>query len=441
MQFLSDKQTLADLNLLGKYKPDSIFSIFNKVRTDGGQRLLEEMFRQPLTDPEQINARSRVFRYFQEKDHTLSLNREIVIQMENYLSAGAGGSYLAALTGVLRKKLLSSLFSGEHYQQLHSGLLATIKVLNQQYDFVQRLGNDTNTPYEPGRQSLSKLFAHQRLSWLRSEKNTLSFPAARMARYDHLLRHTLRDEMELFLQEIYHLDVYLAVSDVGRLRGMSYARALPGSHHQFRASALRHPALPAGVANPLSLDNGHNMLFLTGANMAGKSTFMKSFGIAVYLAHMGFPVAATDLSFSVLDGLYSSINVPDDLNHGYSHFYAEVLRVKTVAKEVSAGRNLVVLFDELFKGTNVKDAYDATLAVTEAFAAYRNCMFVISTHIIEVGHALSDRCKNLRFSYLPTVLEGNTPRYTYRLTAGITSDKQGMMIIGNEGILEMLADD
>ena len=441
MQFLSDKQTLADLNLLGKYKPDSIFSIFNKVRTDGGERLLEEMFRQPLTDPEQINARSRIFRYFQEKDHTLSLNRDIFIQMENYLSAGAGGSYLVALAGILRKKLLSSLFRDEHYQQLHSGLLATIKVLNLVYDFVQRLGNDTNTPYESGRQTLSKLFAHQRLSWLRSEKHTISFPATRMARYDHLLRHTLRDGMELFLQEIYHLDVYLAVSDVGRIRGMSYARALPEAHHQFRASALRHPALPAGVANPLSLDTGHNMLFLTGANMAGKSTFMKSFGIAVYLAHMGFPVAATDLNFSVLDGLYSSINVPDDLNHGYSHFYAEVLRVKTVAKEVSEGRNLVVLFDELFKGTNVKDAYDATLAVTEAFAAYRNCMFVISTHIIEVGHALSDRCNNIRFSYLPTVLEGNTPHYTYRLTDGITSDRQGMMIIGNEGILEMLADD
>jgi DNA mismatch repair ATPase MutS len=188
----------------------------------------------------------------------------------------------------------------------------------------------------------------------------------------------------------------------------------------------------------LSLDKEKNMLFLTGANMAGKSTFMKAFGIAVYLAHMGFPVAAADMRFSVLDGLYSSINVPDDLNMGYSHFYAEVLRVKTVAQEVAKGSNLVVLFDELFKGTNVKDAYDATLSVTEALSAYRNCFFIISTHIIEVGHALSGRCGNVQFSFLPTVLEGHMPRYTYRLSEGITSDRQGMMIIANEGILEML---
>ncbi len=172
--------------------------------------------------------------------------------------------------------------------------------------------------------------------------------------------------------------------------------------------------------------------------MAGKSTYMKAFGIAIYLAHMGFPVAAKDMQFSVMDGLYSSINVPDNLNMGYSHFYAEVLRVKKVAEEVGAGKNLVVLFDELFKGTNVKDAYDGTLAVTEAFSKYRNCFYVISTHIIEVGEALQSRTQNLQFAYLPTIMDGNTPKYTYKLESGITSDRQGMMIIENEGLMEIL---
>ncbi len=58
--------------------------------------------------------------------------------------------------------------------------------------------------------------------------------------------------------------------------------------------------------------------------MAGKSTFMKSFAIAVFLAHMGFPVAADSMEFSVRDGIYTSINVPDDLQQGFSHSYAEV---------------------------------------------------------------------------------------------------------------------
>jgi DNA mismatch repair ATPase MutS len=188
----------------------------------------------------------------------------------------------------------------------------------------------------------------------------------------------------------------------------------------------------------MAFSGDSNVLFLTGANMAGKSTLMKSFGIAVYLAHMGFPVAAAEMEFSVREGLYSSINVPDDLSLGYSHFFAEVLRVKKVAEAVSAGRNLVVIFDELFKGTNVKDAYDATLSVTEALAAYSRCWFVISTHIIEVGETLRQRSDNLQFAYLPTVMDGATPRYPYILEKGITNDRHGMLIIGNEGILDML---
>jgi DNA mismatch repair ATPase MutS len=112
--------------------------------------------------------------------------------------------------------------------------------------------------------------------------------------------------------------------------------------------------------------------------------------------------------------------------------------VKAVAEDVSAGRNLLVIFDELFKGTNVKDAYDATLAVTAAFADYHNCLFIISTHIIEVAEALGVKCRNLQFVFFPTIMEGAMPRYTYRLQEGVTSDRHGMMIIENEGILKML---
>ena len=170
--------------------------------------------------------------------------------------------------------------------------------------------------------------------------------------------------------------------------------------------------------------------------MAGKSTLMKAFGITVYLAHMGFPVPAQDLRFSLMQGLYSSINVSDDLQSGYSHFYAEVMRVKTIALKVAKGLRLVVLFDELFKGTNVKDAFEATLEVTKGFAGYERCFFIISTHIIEVGERLLET-RQLRAVYLPTVMDGNSPRYTYQLQPGITSDRQGMMIIENEGILAL----
>lgn len=228
------------------------------------------------------------------------------------------------------------------------------------------------------------------------------------------------------------------VGRVARERDFSFPVALTDDEMSIGIKGLFHPALPGAVSNDLEITKSKNIFFLTGANMAGKSTLMKSFGIAVYMAHMGFPVAAKSMTFSIQDGLYTSINVPDNINMGYSHFYAEVLRVKKVAEEVSLSKRLVVIFDELFKGTNVKDAFDATLAVTKALANRKACSFMISTHIIEVGQELGKACDNVTFAYLPTVMRDKVPTYTYKLENGITSDKHGMIIINNEHIVDII---
>ena len=123
---------------------------------------------------------------------------------------------------------------------------------------------------------------------------------------------------------------------------------------------------------------------------------------------------------------------------GYSHFYAEVMRVKKVAQSISRSNKLIVIFDELFRGTNVKDAFDATVAVTQAFAANKECIFIISTHIIEAGEVLKEGCDNINFIYLPTIMKNNLPEYTYKIKSGITEDRHGMIIINNEGIPDIL---
>ncbi|EDM35529.1 putative mismatch repair-like protein [Pedobacter sp. BAL39] len=436
MSFIADKQTLDDLNLLGKYRPDSIFSLFNKLHTTGGERKLQEMFQHPMVDVEAINTRSNMFRYFQNKQLKFPVDGLTFQKAETYLNTGTSANFLLATTGLLHKKALAVFLHDEQFGQLLAGLNATVEVLRQLQRLMLEMGRDAGSPFEQSRKQISAILDEQGIRDLLSE--VFPLPLMKIAWYDHLLKHTLQLQMGALLNGICLLDVYIGVSLVARERGFSYALALPKEANCMRSAGLWHPGLMKGVANPLSLGREQNMIFLTGANMAGKSTFMKSFGIAVYLSHMGFPVAARQMEFSVCDGLYSSINVPDDLNLGYSHFYAEVLRVKNAAESVGTGQHLVVLFDELFKGTNVKDAYDATLAVTEAFSKYRNCFFIISTHIIEVGTALQERCRNVGFSYLPTVMDGHVPRYTYQLQEGITTDRQGMLIIENEGILEML---
>jgi DNA mismatch repair protein MutS len=109
-----------------------------------------------------------------------------------------------------------------------------------------------------------------------------------------------------------------------------------------------------------------------------------------------------------------------------------------VAIQLSEGKQLFVIFDELFRGTNVRDAHDATIALTKAFCNKKGSQFIISTHIMEAGELLQREKLSIKYQYLPTEMKGNTPIYTRILRDGITADRQGMIIIQNEGILEML---
>ena len=436
--FVADKQTGEDLNLQGKFKQQSIYSLFNHLQTRGGEKELEGMFARPLNNPEKINKRSALFAFFQQHRVIFPVIRSQVESMEDYLAGGAGASLPRVAWGIFAKKFKQVLFHNAELLQLQAGQSVTIEVLQAFREFFAELkGKNGVSVYQNDLDIAQKILLDSRLQGiLNAPEGQPSL--AQLIRNDYIIRHAMISQMEILLKLIYELDVYVGVAAVAADQGFVYASALPADQMLLDLEGFRHPALRSAVANDLLLTRDRNMLFLTGANMAGKSTFMKSMGIAVYLAHMGFPVAARRMDFSVKDGLFSSINVSDNLDMGYSHFYAEVLRTKTVARSVSESQDLYVLFDELFKGTNVKDAYDATLAVSKAFAENRNSFFVVSTHIIEVGEALGKVCNNLQFSYLPTVMKDGVPTYPYTLASGITTDRQGMIIIENERIVDII---
>lgn len=171
--------------------------------------------------------------------------------------------------------------------------------------------------------------------------------------------------------------------------------------------------------------------------MAGKSTFLKALGISVYLAHVGFPVPARKMKLSILSGLCTTINISDNLDSGYSHFYAEVMRIKNVADELARNKNMFVIFDELFRGTNVKDAYDGTLAIVSALSLINSSFFVVSTHIVEVAKELGEN-NNIKFAYFDVLEQNNEPVYTYLLKDGISDVRLGMYIINREKLIEQL---
>ncbi len=439
MSFITDKQTLDDLNIPGKYRPDSVFSLFNKTVTRGGERLLDEFFQHPLSDPKQINERSKIFQYFIRHSLNFPFSPGSFAITEEYLGNEGQTNLVTNCIYVYWKKVLELSVRDESYKVLHDQVINTIQLLNDFADFLNSLTPfDSNDSWVQQSRQISNLFSNGGLQWLVKIRGIKQLSVNRLARYDYLLRTVHAEKMNCILEMIYHLDVYIAVSAVAKSKRFSFANALPAEKNLLDAINLRHPCIEKAVGNMVSMNSDGNVIFLTGANMAGKSTFMKSFGIALYLAHMGFPVAAAEMSFSVKDGIYTSINVPDDLSMGYSHFYAEVLRVKKVAQEITRPLELIIIFDELFKGTNVKDAYDATLAITAAFSEKKKCFFIISTHITEAGEELRRQSRGLQFVYFPSILTERKPVYTYKLQHGISNDRHGMVIIKEEGILELI---
>ena len=254
-------------------------------------------------------------------------------------------------------------------------------------------------------------------------------------RFDHIFRYCENDRLKKIISIVYQIDAFQAVAKTKEDIGLVFPEIVDSK--KIEITGLYHLFVKNAVANNVCLNEEKNVFFVTGANMAGKSTFLKAFGVAVFLAHIGFPTPAVSMQTGVFNGLFSTINITDNLNKGYSHFYTEVLRVKKVAEEINRTKNIIVIFDELFRGTNVKDAYDASLAIISAFAKVKGSMFLVSTHIMEVTEQLC-KLKNIHFGYFHTNIKGKEFAYSYRLLDGVTEERLGMLIIENERIIETI---
>ncbi|MGN6417185.1 MAG: MutS-related protein [Pseudobacter sp.] len=424
MFLLTDDQTIEDLRLFAKRERTGIYDIYNNTNTRGGEMLLEKMFRNPLSDIEEINRRAGIIASYAKTGTLFPFNASLLDSVEKYILHGDDAH--EAKPATLGDKEIST------------GVTALIELLHAVMEFIQN-GVIAQIPMqEAERKTILDLLLLPALEPIFREKpgGRISFGA--VTAYDMLLRGKERDKINTVLQFIYQTDVYISVAQVANNRKFVFPVAHPRGSNILKAEGVYHPELKEPVANDLHMHAGKSVIFLTGANMAGKSTFLRAFSTAVYIAHMGFPVAARSMEFAVMDGVLTTINLPDNLGIGASHFYAEVLRVKKVAAELGAGKSLFVLFDELFRGTNVKDAHEGTVAVTMAFAGKKDSLFLISSHIVEAGNELKKR-PNIGFQYLPTRMNGTIPEYTYTLEEGITDDRHGMVIIRNEGILESLA--
>jgi DNA mismatch repair ATPase MutS len=258
----------------------------------------------------------------------------------------------------------------------------------------------------------------------------------RILRLDQVFRLHEKGTIARLVQLTYETDALVSLADVTGKHAFVLPRLEDGSL-RAHAEGLVHPLVRNAVANPVELDQERRVLFLTGPNMAGKTTYMRAFATALYLAHLGMGVPARTFHFVPAERLFSSISLNDDLRNGISYFHAEALRVKAIAQAVAEGHRVVALMDEPFKGTNVKDALDASLAILERFAAREGCLFMFSSHLIELSERLSAVAR-IDCRYFEAEEGEGRLRFEYLLRSGVSSQRLGMRVLREQGIFELL---
>ncbi len=433
-----DKQTLQDLDLFEDNKGGLIFSFFDNAKTTGGSIRLGKMMRSPISNIKVLKDRIKSFKYFFENDVKLKIEKKDIDFVEYYKSSKISFS---------KKNVINSWYQGFRYKfkpnndyfTKKTGVKKTLALLQYLSAFVREYQNKdvpwylSNILFNIQEILMTKGFREIQHLY---ERTSLKF--TELEKLDHLFRKEGIEKIDKILEMLYELDVFETVANAIREKSFCFPEYSDSSKPDVKIEGLYHLVLENPVTNDFHISKSENLCFLTGANMSGKSTFLKSFGLAIYLAHIGFPVPATKMETSIFNGLITTINLTDNIAQGYSHFYSEVKRVKEAANMIKEKKKVVVIFDELFRGTNVKDASDASLMITSAFARIKESTVLISTHIVEIAEELKSKHNNILFNCFESKMEGEKPIYSYKLKEGVTKERFGMQIVKNEKIVELL---
>lgn len=432
-----DKQTFNDLALFqNNQHRQSIFNLFNNTKTIGGKEKLEDIFNMPLTSTDHIKERIEVLSYIQTYNLKFNADKNTCDFIEFYLEKRNPVKSFAVITGFL-ERIIYSFNSNSDYYIIQQGVINTLNLLEELLKFVSTVTTPLPKVLEGFLSTIVTIFETSEFSEIKQLFGKEKYSTIEIAKADYLFRHIASQKVKELLAIVYELDVYQTVSLIGKTLGFSLPSIPENEKPKLIINGLFHPFINNPVVNDMSFSLDKNVCFITGTNMAGKSTLLKAIGIAVYLSQLGFPVPAAEMQTSIFKGLITTINLSDDIDEGHSHFYKEVLRVKQVAEKINLSQSMFVIFDELFRGTNVKDAYDASLAIIAAFSKVKTCFFIISTHIVEVAHDLA-HIDNIGFRYMETVFDGANPVNSYKLKQGITEERLGMWIVKNERILEII---
>ncbi len=205
---------------------------------------------------------------------------------------------------------------------------------------------------------------------------------------------------------------------------------------RLEAKQLGHPLLPANtrIGNPVSLTQEGQLLLITGANMAGKSTYLRTVGVNLLLGMMGAPVCAELMQFKPIE-IYTSMRTQDSLQASESFFYAELKRLQMMVELLKAGKSLFIILDEILKGTNSADQHAGAKALIEQLTQ-RKAVGLVATHDLALGVLSEKYPEHIRNQCFEIEIINDELQFDYQLREGLSQNLNATFLMKKMGITD-----
>lgn len=206
------------------------------------------------------------------------------------------------------------------------------------------------------------------------------------------------------------------------------------SHFTLQGEQIGHPLIDAKkrVNNSFAINGTGKISMITGSNMAGKSTFLRSIAVNLVLAQMGAPVCAKAFTFSPVH-LYSSMRIADNLAENTSTFYAELKKLKSIIDKVKEHDKIFILLDEILRGTNSLDRHTGSEALIRQLIR-EHAVAVIATHDVELGGLENEYSNAITNYHFDVQVEGEELYFDYKLKRGICQSMNASLLMKKIGI-------
>jgi DNA mismatch repair ATPase MutS len=432
-----DKITFNDISIFHQEDESSIFNKLNFTKTFGGKEWLRRFFSEPHNDLKRILGTQNIIKTLLARldDWPTDITNGTVLMMDKFLDYNLDpvpqhpNLFNSFSYKIVHKEDYSMVkYSVTHFADFYRGLKKMLYLFS---------GTELSVNLSVYLERIVAVLKEEPLQRLANSKPDVKFtPEDNLYFAFHIRNRFKRQTLELI--DIYgRLEAWYSMAMAVKTYDLKFPEFVDQEEPFFEAQGLFHVLLPTPIAYDFELNQGKNFLFLTGANMAGKSTLIKAVGSAVFLAHIGMGVPAKSMRLSLFDGLLTNINVADNIAKGESYFFNEVQRIKNTIYKITDGKKWLVLIDELFKGTNVQDAMKCSLTVIQGLIRIKSSLFILSTHLYEIGEELK-KYPNISFKYFETNVMDDQLEFSYQLKDGISNDRIGYVILRREKVVEML---